>query len=203
MQLGCSAGSNKSIRSVVVIRRYIHLKGQACLKQTAEDICKYYIIYGMNILRLAGVREMNKHREVQRINEVESAYRWRLKGCSLTLFLYLNNATVCLWRVMFQRFFSVSCCRLSAAFSSICSHRHLSVCFPLCSLDGLLRSADFLIIISPHYKSKQHNLTVIMLNFFHFCVVMTPVNVGALPAKQLQLLPCYQCRTLLSALLSI
>lgn len=65
MQLGCSAGSNKSIRSVVVIRRHIHLKGQACWKQMAEDIHKYYIIYGMNILRPAGVREMNKHTEAQ------------------------------------------------------------------------------------------------------------------------------------------
>ena len=74
----------------------------------------------------------------------------------------------------------------------------------LCAhLMDFLRSADVLIIISPHYKSKQHNLTVITLSFFHFCVVMTPVNVGALPAKQLQLLSCYQCRTLLSALSSI
>lgn len=37
-----------------MIRRYIHLKGQASLKQTAEDIYKNYIIYVLNILKLEG-----------------------------------------------------------------------------------------------------------------------------------------------------
>lgn len=34
--------ANKSIENIFMIRRYIHFKGQTCLKQAAEDICKYY-----------------------------------------------------------------------------------------------------------------------------------------------------------------
>lgn len=57
MQRGSSSGSNKSIKTVFMIRRHINLKGQACLKQTAEDICKYYIIYVLNILEARGFPE--------------------------------------------------------------------------------------------------------------------------------------------------
>lgn len=49
--------ANKSIKAVFMIRRYIHLKGQACLKQTAEDICKYYITYVLNISKARGCQE--------------------------------------------------------------------------------------------------------------------------------------------------
>lgn len=58
MQRASSAGSNESIGAGFMIRRYICLKGQSCLKQTAEDICKYHIIYVLYILKL---EKMNKH----------------------------------------------------------------------------------------------------------------------------------------------
>lgn len=64
-----------------MIRGYIHLKGQARLKLTAGGICKYYIIYVLNIPQPEGVWKMSKHAKVQPIKQKgvaqqsESAFR--------------------------------------------------------------------------------------------------------------------------------
>lgn len=60
MQRGSGTGPNTSIKTVFVIRGHIHLKGQVCLKQTTDDICKYYVIYVLNNLKPEGVQKMNK-----------------------------------------------------------------------------------------------------------------------------------------------
>ena len=54
IQGGSGSGSEKSIKSVSTIRRCIHLKGQTCLKQTAGDVCRYYIICVLNLLKVGG-----------------------------------------------------------------------------------------------------------------------------------------------------
>lgn len=53
--------ANKSINHIHDKKIYIHLKGQACLKQTAGDICKNVIIYVLNIFEARGCPETNVH----------------------------------------------------------------------------------------------------------------------------------------------
>lgn len=71
MRRGGSGGScsNKSIKTEFMIRGYIHLKGQTRLKLTAGGICKYYIIYVLNIPQPEGVWKMSKHAKVQPIKQ--------------------------------------------------------------------------------------------------------------------------------------
>lgn len=52
-----------------MIKGYIHLKGQTRLKLTAGGICKYYIIYVLNIPQPEGVWKMSKHAKVQPIKQ--------------------------------------------------------------------------------------------------------------------------------------
>lgn len=67
-----SSWSNKSIKTEFMIRGYIHLKGQTCLKVTAVgegDTCKYYIIYVLNNLQPERVWKADKHPKVQPIKQ--------------------------------------------------------------------------------------------------------------------------------------
>lgn len=163
-----STGSKKSIKTEFMIRRYIHLKGQACLKLTANGICKYYIIYVLNILKPEGVQKMNKHTRVQPINKKASACRWgsrfavmlfphrkheseatsqkRHCGWSHSCLMMPPGSCAGLWSTL--SLFSVSCIILKCR---VCQYVNVLVyflCVHLMDLRGRLSSSSSLIPIT-------------------------------------------------------
>lgn len=65
---------------------------------------------------------------------------------------------------------SVHLSNMHLLFASLLRHvRILQICvsldFSVCTLDGLIRPAEIIIIINPHYKSKQCSIAPILFSF--------------------------------------
>lgn len=140
-----------------------------------------------------------------------------------------TTATVCFWRglihpwgfhvhpaLWFLHFYSLLSnesrnsshfSNMQLLFASFLSHVSiLQICvsldFSVCTLDGLIRPAEIIIIINPHYKSKQCSIAPILFSFNPVHVIRHWWPAAEPNSCCHQLAINYLCPTLLSALLS-
>lgn len=167
MQRGSSSsstGSNKSIKTEFMIRRYIHLKVRLVWNWQLTVFANITLSMYWIFLKPEGVQKMNKHTRDQPINKKASACRWGSSFALLCCFLtesmrarrQVRKDTVddltpvwsCagLWPTL--SLFSVSCITLKCR---VCQYVNVLVyflCVHLMDLRGRLSSSSSLIPIT-------------------------------------------------------
>lgn len=145
-----------------MIRRYIHLKGQACLKQTAEDICKYYITYVLNISKARGCQEDEQTRTSSADQQTGVCMQMEAQSlhCLFPYVLAERGERDERWQVHRGHTADDQCDSMYVVGDALFWVRFITTqplsicwgmwaCFSVCSLDGLTRLAVFLLIINP------------------------------------------------------